>query len=51
MERDLRIANLKGISREPEYKMLGPMKERGGPAGPNPKNGLYRCQWEISSRT
>ena len=33
VERDLRIANMKSYSREPGYKIIGPMKERGGPAG------------------
>lgn len=45
MERDLRIANLKAYAREPEYKMLGPMKERGGPAGLILKNGYIVAQW------
>jgi hypothetical protein len=31
-KRDLRIANLKSYAREPD-KIVGPMKERGGPAG------------------
>ncbi|MDN3690045.1 serine hydrolase domain-containing protein [Cyclobacterium jeungdonense] len=45
VERDLRIANLKAYEREPEYKMLGPMKERGGPAGIILKNGYIVAQW------
>jgi hypothetical protein len=44
-ERDLRIANLK--SYEPDYKIVGPMKERGGPAGVILKNGYIVAQWEI----
>src|ERR1039458_1931941 len=30
VDKDLRIANLKAYSREPGYKIIGPMKERGG---------------------
>lgn len=44
-ERDLRIANLKAYSREPNYKIIGPMKERGGPAGLIIKNGYIVAQW------
>ena len=39
VERDLRIANTKSYAREPGYKMIGPMKQRGGPAGLVIKNG------------
>ncbi len=45
VERDLRIANLKSYAREPDYKILGPMKERGGPAGLILKNGYIVAQW------
>jgi len=45
VERDLRIANLKSYAREPEYKIIGPMKERGGPAGLILKNGYIVAQW------
>jgi CubicO group peptidase (beta-lactamase class C family) len=45
MERDLRIANMKSYSREPGYKIIGPMKERGGPAGLVIKNGYIVAQW------
>lgn len=45
VERDLRIANLKAYAREPNYKMIGPMKERGGPAGVILKNGYIVAQW------
>ncbi|MEO6346898.1 MAG: serine hydrolase [Aquaticitalea sp.] len=45
VERDLRIANLKSYAREPDYKMVGPMKERGGPAGVILKNGYILAQW------
>ncbi len=50
MERDLRIANLKAYAREPDYKMLGPMKERGGPAGIILKNGYIVAQWGDVNR-
>lgn len=50
VERDLRIANLKAYAREPDYKMLGPMKERGGPAGIILKNGYIVAQWGDVNR-
>ncbi len=45
VERDLRIANLKSYAREPDYKIVGPMKERGEPAGLILKNGYIVAQW------
>jgi CubicO group peptidase (beta-lactamase class C family) len=50
MERDLRIANIKSYSREPGYKIIGPMKERGGPAGLVIKNGYIVAQWGDVNR-
>jgi CubicO group peptidase (beta-lactamase class C family) len=50
MERDLRIANMKSYSREPGYKIIGPMKERGGPAGLVIKNGFIVAQWGDINR-
>ncbi|MDP5231743.1 MAG: beta-lactamase family protein [Cellulophaga sp.] len=50
VERDLRIANLKAYAREPNYKMIGPMKERGGPAGVILKNGYIVAQWGAVDR-
>lgn len=50
VERDLRIANLKSYSREPGYKILGPMKERGGPAGLIIKGGYIVAQWGDINR-
>lgn len=50
MERDLRIANMKAYAREPEYKIIGPMKERGGPAGIILKNGYIVAQWGDINR-
>lgn len=45
VEKDLRIANMKSYAREPGYKIIGPMKERGGPAGLIIKNGYIVGQW------
>jgi len=42
---DLRIAILKGFSREPFHKILGPTKKRGGPAGVILKNGYIIGKW------
>lgn len=50
LDRDLRIANLKSYAREPDYKMIGPMKERGGPAGLIIKNGYIVAQWGDVNR-
>ncbi len=45
VERDLRIANMKSYAREPGYKIVGPMKERGLPAGLIIKNGYIVARW------
>ncbi len=50
VERDLRIANMKSYAREPGYKILGPMKLRGGPAGLVIKNGYITAQWGDINR-
>jgi hypothetical protein len=50
VERDLRIANIKAYSNEPFYKILGPMKQRGGPAGLIIKNGFIIAQWGDVTR-
>jgi CubicO group peptidase (beta-lactamase class C family) len=42
---DLRIANLKAYASEPGYRIAGPMKERGKPAGIILKNGYIVAQW------
>ncbi len=47
---DLRIANMKSYSREPGYKIIGPMKQRGGPAGLVIKNGYIVAQWGDVNR-
>jgi hypothetical protein len=40
------IANL-NPTREPDYKIVGPMKERGGPAGVILKNGYISTMGDI----
>lgn len=50
VDRDLRIAVLKTYANEPDYKILGPMKERGGPAGLIIKNGYIVAQWGDINR-
>lgn len=50
VERDLRIANLKAYAREPDYKIIGPLKERGGPAGLVIKKGYIVAQWGDVNR-
>jgi CubicO group peptidase (beta-lactamase class C family) len=45
MDYDLRIANIKSYAAEPGYKILGPMKHRGKPAGLILKNGYIVAQW------
>src|SRR6478735_9023524 len=42
---DLRIANMKAYVNEPEYKIVGPMKFRGKPAGIILRNGYIVAQW------
>ena len=50
VERDLRIANLKAYANEPGYKIIGPTKQRGGPAGLIIKNGYIVAQWGDINR-
>jgi len=42
---DLRIANMKAFANEPNYRIAGPMRERGKPAGIILKNGYIIAQW------
>ncbi len=42
---DLRIAVLKSYVNEPGYKILGPMKDRGKPAGVIIRNGYLAAKW------
>jgi CubicO group peptidase (beta-lactamase class C family) len=44
-DRDLRIALYKSYMNEPDYKILGPTKQRGGPAGLIIKDGYIVAQW------
>ena len=44
-EYDLRIANYKAHVNEPNYRIAGPMRERGKPAGIILKNGYIVAQW------
>lgn len=44
-DRDLRIAVLRSFANEPGYRIAGPTKERGGPAGLIIKNGYIIAQW------
>ena len=44
-EYDLRIANLRAYANEPNYRIAGPMRERGKPAGIILKNGYIVAQW------
>jgi hypothetical protein len=50
MDTDLRVANLKVYAREPNYRILGPMKERGKPAGLVIKNGFIVAAWGDLNR-
>lgn len=47
---DMRIANIKSYTNEPGYKILGPMKQRGKPAGLIIKNGYIIAQWGDLNR-
>ncbi|WP_421869363.1 serine hydrolase domain-containing protein [Marinoscillum sp.] len=49
-EKDIRLAILKGFSREPNHELLGPTKKRGGPAGMIIKNGYVIAEWGDLSR-
>lgn len=49
-EKDLRLAILSSFGREPDHKLLGPTKERGGPAGLIIKDGYIVAQWGDVSR-
>jgi CubicO group peptidase (beta-lactamase class C family) len=49
-DHDLRIAVLKAYANEPAYRILGPMKERGKPAGLIIKNGYLVAQWGDPNR-
>jgi len=44
-DHDLRLANLKAYANEPNFRIAGPMRERGKPAGIILKNGYIVAQW------
>ena len=46
----MRIAILRGFSKEPYHKILGPTKKRGGPAGMILKNGYQIASWGSVER-
>jgi CubicO group peptidase (beta-lactamase class C family) len=48
---DLRIAVMKAYAREPNFRILGPMKQRGKPAGIILKNGYIVAQWGDVKQT
>ena len=50
VERDLNVAILKAYGREPNFKIVGPVKQRGGPAGMIIKNGYIVAQWGDVNR-
>jgi Beta-lactamase class C and other penicillin binding proteins len=47
---NLRIANIKAYSNEPNYRMLGPMKDRGKPAGVVIRHGYIVAKWGDITR-
>ncbi|MEO7990445.1 MAG: serine hydrolase [Chryseolinea sp.] len=49
-ERDLHIAIAKAYVREPYFKIVGPTKERGGPAGIILRNGYMVAEWGDVNR-
>jgi len=48
--KDLSQAILKGFEREPYHEILGPVKERGGPAGMIIKDGYVIAEWGDTKR-
>lgn len=50
VEKDLNIAILKAYRREPGFKIAGPVKPRGGPAGMIIKGGYIVAQWGETDR-
>ena len=49
-DRDMRIGILKAYAKEPDFKIIGPIRERGGPAGLIIKNGYIVAQWGDVNR-
>jgi CubicO group peptidase (beta-lactamase class C family) len=50
VDKDLRIAILKSYANEPDYKIIGPTKERGTAAGMIVKDGYIVAQWGDINR-
>lgn len=50
MDYDLRIADLKAYAAEPGFKLYGPTKDRGKPAGLIIKNGYIVAEWGDVNR-
>ena len=50
VDRDQRVAILKSYANEPDFKILGPTKQRGVPAGVVIKNGYIVAQWGDVNR-
>ena len=48
--KDSRIASYEGFKSEPYHEIVGPMRERGGPAGVIIKNGFIVAQWGTVDR-
>lgn len=49
-DKDLRIANMKAYVNEPDYRILGPMKDRGKPAGLIIRKCYIVAQWGDLNR-
>ena len=49
-DRYMRIGTLKAYADEPDFKIIGPTKERGGPAGLIIKNGYIVAEWGDINR-
>ncbi len=49
-ERDLRIAILRSFGREPFFRIIGPVRPRGGPSGMVIKGGYIVAQWGDTRR-
>jgi CubicO group peptidase (beta-lactamase class C family) len=47
---DLRISNMKAYANEPNFRILGPTRQRGKPAGLIIKNGYIIAQWGDVTR-
>jgi CubicO group peptidase (beta-lactamase class C family) len=50
LDYDLRVANMKSYANEPDYRILGPTRDRGKPAGLIIRNGYIVAQWGDCER-